>query len=287
MFTIFFFVWSYAGFSTSADSLASNPITPSKPATLKASNHSFFMGSGYGSNLLYAGSSISDNQSYLSADFTYSFMSSFWSSLILYNLPGKQVTIPLYDIAAGYNHTFNKWFDASVSLSSYQTSSQIKDELYENFAYFRMSLGFDWMYVYTRPGIGKILEKDSGIYLYVRNSRYMSTPVFGKGKSYFSFDPSVNFLFGNYSQLQSITQPHLPERGRPGRPDQTIGTTETYEITDSFTMIQTEFSLPVAFAFYNFSFEAEPVYLIPMLDDEAYAATKGFHFFFNIIYRVF
>jgi hypothetical protein len=256
------------------------------PANVVSSKHSIFLGTGYGSNLLFAGSSISANKGFLSADILYSFMGNLWASAVAYNIPGIEVNIPMYDLSAGYNHTFNDWFDASLSLSGYLTHQGIRDDLYNSFAYLRMALGFDWMLLYTRASMGKILEENSGVYINIRNSRYMRTPKFGASGNYISFDPSLNFLIGNYSQLQAITNPQRPGGFvRPGRPgnDQEVN----YEIVDSYKMMQAEVSFPISFYFYDFIFDAEPLYLIPIFKDENYVSPKGFHFFFNITYRLF
>jgi hypothetical protein len=256
------------------------------PAQVASSKHSFFLGTGYGSNLLFAGSSISANKGFLSADILYSFMGNLWVSGMAYNIPGIDVNIPMYDLSAGYNHTFNDWFDASLSLSGYLTHKGVREELYNSFGYLRMALGVDWMLLYTRLSAGKILEENSGVYINIRNSRYMRTAKFGASGNYISFDPSLNFLIGNYSQLQTITTPQRPGGGiRPGRPgnDQDVN----YEIVDSYKVMQAELSLPISFYFYDFIFDAEPIYLIPVLKDENYISPKGFHFFFNITYRLF
>jgi hypothetical protein len=115
------------------------------PAQVASSKHSFFLGTGYGSNLLFAGSSISANKGFLSADILYSFMGNLWVSGMAYNIPGIDVNIPMYDLSAGYNHTFNDWFDASLSLSGYLTHKGVREELYNSFGYLRMALGVDWM----------------------------------------------------------------------------------------------------------------------------------------------
>jgi hypothetical protein len=253
-----------------------------------SSKHSLFAGTGYGSNLLFAGSSISANKGFLSADILYSFMGSLWASGVAYNIPGIDVNIPMYDLSAGYNHTFNDWFDASLSLSGYLTHQGVRDDLYNSFAYLRMAIGFDWMLLYTRASMGKILEENSGVYINIRNSRYMRTPKFGASGNYISFDPSLNFLIGNYSQLQTITTPQRPGGIiRPGRPGSGQEENTEYEIVDTYKVMQAELSLPISFYFYDFIFDAEPLYLIPVLKDENYISPKGFHFFFNITYRLF
>jgi len=258
------------------------PLTDSTFSQSK--NHSLFMGTGYGSDLLYAGTSLTANQNYFSADFIYTYKGNLWGSMSVYNLPGYSSAIQLIDFSAGFSYVFNKYFDASTSISYYHSNSELKQEYWDDFAFIRLSGGFDWFWIYSKLTLGKILEKESGFYLYFRNSRYFRTPVFGKHNSYFSFDPNVNILFGNYTQLTRYRIPGTRPGVRPGRPEQI----DYYvEAEDIFTLLQAEFSLPVTFYFHNLSVEIEPLYLIPANKIPFSNQARGFYFFLNLYYRMF
>ncbi|MFN2396217.1 MAG: hypothetical protein ABR597_11075 [Bacteroidales bacterium] len=274
-------------FSQEITNLNADTSSTSEPAPSAISNHSVFVGSGYGNDLLYAGTSLTANQSFISADLTYTFLGKLWTSFTYYNLPGQQPSISMYDLSAGFSHVFNDYLDMSASVSSYFNNGDSENELYDNFAYLRITGGFDWIWVYSKLTVGRILEQNSGIYLYFRNSRYFRTGTFGKSDNYFSFDPNINILFGNFSQVQPLYRGQNRPEGRPGQEgqgqDQIIGE----EQTDKFTLLQTEISMPVSFYFHNFTFEAEPLYLFPKSLDGEISAAKGFYFFMNVYYRIF
>lgn len=214
-------------------------------------------------------------------------MGKLWTSATLYNLPGQEPAIPIYDLSAGFAHVFNDYLDFSVSVSSYLSIDKIENDLYENFAYMRISGGFDWIWVYSKLTVGRILEQDSGIYMYFRNSRYFRTGTFGKSGNYFSFDPNVNILFGNFYQVQPLYRGQNRPDGRPGQGGQGQNQIIGEEIADQFTMLQTEISVPVSFYFHNFTFEAEPLYLLPRSLNGESSGTKGFYFFLSAYYRIF
>jgi hypothetical protein len=248
--------------------------------------HSLFLGSGYGNDLLYTGSSISDHQSFVSADITYSFMGKLWSSVMFYNLPGSDQAIPLIDFSAGYNHVFNDYFDVRGSLSYYHSSLDVEEDQTGSFAFLRIGGGFDWYWLYTRISAGRILEKDTGIYLYFRNSRYFRTPAFGKANHFFTLDPNINLLFGNYTQITPLTRGRGTGPQRPGHQGQGQDFTY-YDSANTFSLLHAEIALPVSFYFYNFIFDVEPVYLIPLNKTDDPSAAQGFYFFMNLAWRIF
>ncbi|MBW6479961.1 MAG: hypothetical protein K0B37_11070 [Bacteroidales bacterium] len=257
------------------------------PASATMKKHSVYVGSGYGNDLLYAGTSLTASQPFISADLTYAFLGKFWTSATLYNLPGRQPAIPFYDLSAGFSHVFNDYLDISASVSSYINTGKTDDELYGSFAYLRLSGGFDWVWVYSKLTAGRILEQDSGIYVYLRNSRYFRTGTFGKSDNYFSFDPNVNILFGNLYQVQPLYRGQNRPDGRNGQRGQGQNQIIGEEITNQFTLLQTEISVPVSFYFHNFTFEAEPLYLFPRSLNGESSGAKGFYFFLNAYYRIF
>ncbi len=282
---IFIFWGTFQLFSQSETTLPGDTAVSEEAGLAAFSKHSVFAGTGFGNDLLYTGSSLSDHQSFVSVNLTYSFMGKFWTSANVYNLPGMEAVLPLYDLSAGYNHVFNDYFDIAASLSWYHSSADF-EELYGSFAYLRLSGGFDWFWIYTKLTTGSILGDNAGMYLYLRNSRYFRTATFGNSDNYISFDPNVNILFGNYSQIQPIIRNRGNNADRPGMggpgPDSILS-----ENSNQFTLLQTEFSVPVAFYFHDFTFEAEPLYLIPVTTDENNPMAKGFFFYLNVSYRIF
>lgn len=259
-------------------------------------NHSVFAGLGFGNDLIYNTSSLSDNQPFFSTDFMYAFRGNLWTALTLYNLPGQTPNIPFYDISAGYRHVFNDYLDASASFSSYHSSANLDESYYDSFQYLRLSAGLDWVYIYTRATLGRILEEGSGFYFYLKNSHFISTRNKGS-ENYFTFDPNINMLFGNHTQI--IPRIHgggnIPGSGPqaggggPGRPGggTTLPEEEQNEYHDKFTLMRIELSVPVSWNFRDFTMEIEPLLAIPALNDETYAASNGFFIFLNAYYRIF
>lgn len=253
------------------------------PVIKSARSHSLYLGAGYGSNLLLAGSSISGNQPYISSDFAWSFKHGFWASVMVYNLPGVADSyLPLYDISVGYSRYLNKWFDISVSAATYRAAESMKEKLHDNFNYVTVSAGFDWIILYTRASAGYIPGETSTTYFFLRNSHYFETPPMGSRKSFFSFDPSINFLFGDHLRWELHEIP--PPGGRPVRPGNEV---YAWQMVNSFEGLQTELSLPISFNTGSFTFEVEPIYLIPLLSDKNYLSPGGFHFFLSLYFRLY
>ncbi len=254
-------------------------------------NHSVFAGFGFGNDLLYTSSSLSDNQPFLSTDIMYAFKGSAWTALTLYNLPGEKPLFPFYDISAGYSHVFNNYFDAAISLSSYHSSGELDDQYYESFQYVRLRGGFDWNVLYMRATLGRILEKNSGYYIYLKNSHYFTTRK-NSSDNFFTFEPNINMLFGKHSAIApsirgnvDIDTPTGP--GGPGGgnfPGQQETENETQE---NFTLMRVELSVPVSYNFRDLTIEAEPLFAIPSVNGENDIATKGFFIFLNFYYRIY
>jgi hypothetical protein len=288
--TGFFFFMLFANLSVFSQPDTTQNIHTTRledTASVTMNKHSVFAGSGYGNDLLYVGTSLTANQPFFSADFTYAFLGKLWTSVTFYNLPGQQPAISMYDLSAGFSHVFNDYLDISASISSYINTGKTDNELYGNFAYLRITGGFDWVWVYSKLTAGRIIEQNSGIYVYFRNSRYFRTGTFGKSGNYFSFDPNVNILFGNFYQVQPLYRGQNRPDGRPGQGGQGQNEIIGEETTDQFTLLQTEISVPMSFYFHNFTFEAEPLYLFPQSTEKDISDAKGFYFFLNVYYRIF
>ncbi|MFN3556198.1 MAG: hypothetical protein ACK4VN_09575 [Bacteroidales bacterium] len=261
--------------------VAQEPVQDTSSQVKAPSSISLFAGTGYGSDLMYTVSSLSDHQPFVSSDVMIAWKRSLWAAATLYHLPGINITIPLYDLSAGFRHTFNKYFDVAISISSYQSANNLDDPYFGSFHFMRISGGFDWQWVYTRATLGNILGEQAGIYFYLRNSRFFATPDLGTSASYFSFDPNINILFGNSTQIVPVQRPHRPGQGNPNLPHQ--GTTTTKDV---FGWLQMEISVPTAFNYQKLTIEAEPLYLIPLQNQEDINTNKGFHFFINMIFRI-
>jgi hypothetical protein len=276
----------YLGFGSqhqSADSTTGN-------AGIKKviSAHKVYIGSGYGNDLLYDGSSLSANQPYVSADLNYVYRGKLWFSATAYNLPHLDLMLPMADLAVGFNHYFNDVFDISVALSNYRTAAEIKQQMYDNFSFFRVKGGIDWYWLYTTLAAGRMVGESSGMYYYFRNSKYFRTPDMGKSKSYFTFDPNFNMVYGT----QISYDPIVYTKSFPGKPPvinppTSPGGEEAYYTTKtSLGLVKMELSIPTAFVINRFTIEAEPVYLLP-LKTQTLQRDGGFYFFLNAYYRIF
>jgi hypothetical protein len=240
---------------------------------------SLYVGTGYGSDLLYTGYSFSGQKPYYSMDMLYSINRQWSVSAAIYNMDGADPAIAFYDMAVGYRRYFNSWLDAGASVSAYFTSSAIKDLYFGNFAYLTLTGGLDWRILYTRFVYSAVLDDSGTDYLQVKNSHYFSTNDFWKDRAYMDFNPTFNFVLGDRYSLTTITDTGLPLSGG--------GTEEIIGYENSFGLIDLEISFPIAFNYDDFSIEAEPLYYIPIHKDPDYPSTKGLFFFLNLYLRIF
>jgi hypothetical protein len=251
-----------------------------------SSDHAVYIGTGYGSDMMYDGSGTTSGQPYLSADISYSFRGKLWSALTLYNLTNKELLFPMADLSLGYNHEFNDLFDFSAAISSYFTALEVKQEMHENFSFLRMRLGYDWYWLYTSFTAGTILGQDQGWYLYLRNSRYFKSAPMGKSKSYLSFNPNVNLAFGKTVYYEDT----YTTKSFPGRPPvinpQPI-TDETNDVSSAWNIMKLEFALPVSLNLKRATIEVEPVYFIPGNSQTNSTQSSGLYFFLNAYYKIF
>jgi hypothetical protein len=253
------------------NSLADNPS--------KKFAHKVYVGTGYGNDMIYDGSSQTASQPFYSADIYYIFKSKLWASAVAYNLPGYNLTVPVADLSVGFNHNFNENFDMSVSLSEYMTATEVKEALHDNFTFLRVKAGLDWYYMYTTFSVGTLFSEVNSYYFYLRNSKYFKTPNLGKNKNiYFSFDPTVNTVFGTSTWYETVTSPG----GFFGRPGTTTEVAHT-----SLNFVKLELTLPVALNINRFSIEADPVWLIPARSSDGIDKKGGFFFFLSAYVRVF
>jgi hypothetical protein len=270
-----------------ADTL-SQPVNHSshdiKPA---ARNHSLYSGLGFGSNMIYLGSSISHNLPFYSASLIYGYKNSLYSTVSASHLSSVDPFLAFYGLALSYSHVFNSWFDISTDLAGYLTPVSLNEILFSDFAFLNLTTGFDWRLLYTQLSLGGLVSQDNKGYIQVKNSRYLETPEFFNGKARISFDPGVDLLFGEYYKIETVTghakygvsPPFRHLKKNPGN------TTES--IINKFGLIDFEFSLPITLDCDKFSIEAETAYILPSYTNPDYPSPKGFSFYLSAYFIIF
>jgi hypothetical protein len=249
----------------------------------KQKAHQFFAGTGYGSNLIYYGTSVSGNQPFFSGELLYSWEGGIWAGVGFFHLPEEQPFISFLDLSAGYTHIFNKVFDVGASISQYHGSQTLENTLYSDYTFLSGSLGIDWIVLYTSLSPGWLLAEENSFYFLVKNSHYIRTGNLGSKKSYLSFNPGLSLMFGSYAwmrQVRRIGAGSGPGFGNPVNPIQT-------EIREDFRLLDLQFSIPVAFNSRRLSLEFEPAYFLNLIED-ANGETEGrFFFTLGIYYQLF
>ncbi|MFZ0471265.1 MAG: hypothetical protein WAL94_01495 [Bacteroidales bacterium] len=177
---------------------------------------SLYTGLGYGSNMVYLGSTISRNQPFGYAYLAFGLTDDLFLSASAFHLSYFEPYGAFYSGALTYSHDFNSWFDISAGTYRYQVQPSLADTLFSNFTYGDVAVGIDWRLLYTQISFGGFIMKDPQTYLQVKNSRYFVTPDFLKKKANISFDPYVNLLFGNMITVETFSGTTL------------ITTTQTY-----------------------------------------------------------
>jgi hypothetical protein len=270
---------------------AGNKISLQESDTSKAgfevSRHSLFAGAGYGSNMIYLGSTISQDHPYGYNSLTYSFKNEFYATVSAVHLSRLNPFMAFYIGSLNYNHVFNSWFDISAGAYRYQVVPSLTDTLFRNFTYSDMTLGFDWRLIYSKVSVGGLFSDENRIYFQLKNSRYFQTPDFFMNKVNLSFDPNVNLLFGTLIKAETtnetsvtISPPYRKwKKNKPG----TVNT--TYSRT--FGIMELDFGLPVDLNTDFMTIEAEPSYVLPFYDDTDYPGKKGFIFLITVFFRIF
>jgi hypothetical protein len=249
--------------------------------------HSLYTGLGAGTNLIYLGSSISDNKPFYSASVTYGYRNSAFASVSATHLNQTSPFVAFYNFALNYRHTFNSWFDVSSDIACYKTTGSLHDSLFADFGYANVTTGFDWKLIYTRLSFAGIVSEENGFYLQISNSRYFETNEFLHGKALIYFDPDMDILFGKMLTVETSAgnkkygnaPPFSHPNKNPGKP------AETY--SEKYGLLDLQFSLPVTFSYGKASIEAEPAYLLPLYSNPLYSEPEGFTFYLNIIYKIF
>lgn len=286
------------------------PISPVQKAdTLKSvsegSRHALYAGTGYGSNMIYLGSTISGNQPFIYQALTYGFNSEFYATFSAIHLSGVEPFIPFYTGSLNYNHVFNSWFDISTGVYRYQSGPSVADTLFTDFTYGDLTLGIDWKLIYTKFSAGVLFSDEDLAYFQVRNSRYFQTPEFLRKKVNISFDPYVNLLLGTLYKSETsdeifITTSSATQKWR-GNNQGNSNTTNTSNTTISpvmttstnttfartFGIMEVDFGIPVALNSDRFSIEVEASYVLPLYNDFYFPGPKGFVVIISGIFRIF
>ncbi|MGC1389575.1 MAG: hypothetical protein WA816_00910 [Bacteroidales bacterium] len=248
--------------------------------------HSLYSSIGSGSNMIFLGSTISQDKPFYSAALTYGYKNSFYTSASVSHIIGENPYLAFYSLSLNYNHVFNSWFDISSSIVGYKTPQSLQEKLFSDFAFINLTTGFDWKLIYTKLSFGEIFSDNRRGYFQVRNSRYFETPVFFKGKGQISFDPNFNTLFGDLVKIETTTGPTKLGSASPFHRFRKIPNSTIISYSYKFGLIDFEFSLPVTFSYGNFSIEAEPSYILPSFSNSDYPAPEGFTLFVNAFFRI-
>lgn len=268
-----------------ADSLSQSGNAPETESLTPI--HSLYAGAGSGSNMIYLGSTISQNQPFFSASVTYGFRNKLFASASATHIREVDPYLAFYSLSLNYSHTFNSWFDISSSIAGYKVPESLQETLFTDFTFINFTTGFDWNLIYTKLSFGGLISEDSRGYLQIRNSRYFETPEFFKGKGQISFDPNINTLFSEMVKIESITGITKYGASPPFRHFKKNPNTTTDIYSSKFGLIDFEFSLPVTFSYGNFSIEVESTYILPAYTNSDYPAQKGFSFFLNAYLKIF
>lgn len=292
-------------FAFMADTMSQPDSSSATADTINKSikdRHALYAAGGYGSNMIYLGSTISRNQPYGFAALSYGFNNSFYLTFSTVHLANYSPVAAFITGNLSYSHTFNSWFDIFMSASRYQVAPSLREVLFNNFYYGDFTIGADWRLLYTKLSAGVLYMDESSFYYQIKNSRFFSTPSFFRKKATVTFDPYVNILLGTLSTLElktdtitTVTYPFYKGStgtgsgsgngygggSGTGTSSATTPVTTTQPVTSSvisqkFGIMEINFGLPVSFNMGSFTLEAEPAYVIPMYDEETYPGTKGF-----------
>lgn len=250
-------------------------------------HHSFYAGGGYGSNLIYLGSTISQNQPYGYTALTYGYKNQLYFTVSAVHLQERDPFVAFSSGSINYSHVFNSWLDISSSVSGYLVAPSLSDTLFGNFLYGDLTLGIDWRLLYTKISAGGLVMDGVNPYLQVRNSRFFKTPEFSKKDIFFTFDPYLNLLLGTLTRAETTTGTIInisPPYRKGGKNGQSSSTTE---YTKLFSIMELDFGIPVAFNSGHLTIEAEPGYIIPLYDDFEYPGLKRFVFTLSAYFRIF
>jgi hypothetical protein len=252
--------------------------------TGKEKIHSLYAGFDYGSNLVYLGSTISDNLPYFTPSLTYGYKENLFFSLSASHVSTITPYVAFLSASASYNKTVNSWFDYSGGIAYFKTAQSLQQTLFSNFLQASITTGFDWNILYTRLSLSEVFSQTNSTYIQFRNSHYFQTGQIFKDKAFVSFDPNISLIVGTLVQIETTTgTTRLPFRKFRKFPYVTSTTTYSY----AFGLIDTEFSLPVTLNFTKFSLQAESLYILPSHTSPDYTSPEGFALNITAYFKIF
>jgi len=278
-------------FDISAQPASASAATADTASAGNNSIHSFYAGTGYGSNMLYLGTTMSQDNGFGYASASYGLKDKLYLTASGYTISNFSPFTAFYSLGLNFSHAFNSWFDISTGISRYNVAESLRDTLFSNFTYADATLGFDWRILYTKLSAGGLFSDGSQLYLQTRHSRYFETPPFARDKAFFSFDPYVNILLGKMVTIESstgVTETTISPGYKPWRrKNQGSGTTPPSNYSESFGLMEIDFGIPVAFSYDFFTIEIEPGYVLPLYSDSGTSGTEGFLLMASIFFRIF
>lgn len=258
--------------------------TPPDGSEDQAAAHQFFGGAGYGTNLIYYGTSVSGDQPYFSAEMIYAWDKGFWASAGLFHLPDQEPFFSFTDLSAGYAYVFNKTLDAGLSASRYHTEESIDTTFYSDYTFLGANLGIDWLLLYTTLMPGWLLAEENSFYLVIDNTHFFRTPAFGKKEAYLTFNPGMSLLFGSYAWLRQYRRQGSGGQG-PGYGGNRYSTTTAIEEED-FRLLDLQLSIPIEFFLGRFSLEFEPAYFVNFIQEATQETEDRFFFTLGLYYKI-
>jgi hypothetical protein len=258
----------------------------SDSAKAGSSSHSLFGGAGYGSNMIYLGSTISHDQPYSYAAFSYGYKNGFYATISSVHLSDMDPFFAINTATISYNHVFNSWFDIASGISYYNVAPSLTETLFSSFLFGNFTVGFDWRLLYSKLSIGGLFSEDNSAFFQFRNSRYFQTPDFTSKKLFFSIDPYVNLICGPLTTAETAEGSTIklsPPYGKGGKNGQLSSTTQ---FSTKFSFLEIDFGIPVALNSDRFILEAEPGYILPFYKNDFSPGTKGFLFSLSFYFRI-
>jgi hypothetical protein len=248
--------------------------------------HSLYAGVGFGNNMIYMGSNVSQGKPFYSGTLTYGYKNELFFAASASHLTSFDPFLSFSTFSLSYNHDLNSWFDVSLSASRYQVNSSLTDTLFNNFFYGNLSLGLDWKILYTNLSTGGIFSESSGAYFQLKNSRYFKTKSFINEKAFISFDPYVNLMFGTLTSTKTADGTIIGISA-PFKKSSSGGQHSSSSVSTFFGLMEADFGIPVGLNAGNLTVEAEPGYVLPAYSSTDTQGPGGFTLFINVYFRFF
>jgi len=248
--------------------------------------HSLFASAGFGSNMIFLGSTISRDDPYLATGLVYSYRNSLFLSASAAHITGIEPFFAYYSVSADYKHTFNSWLDISANISGFKANRSLEQTLFNNFIFSNFTTGFDWKILYTRISGGLLFSQSTTGFIQFSNSRYFQTPSFFKGRSFLSFYPEINLISGEIVTMKTITGTSTYGYSPPFRKFRRDIQPPLLAYSSRFGPVLLDVSLPITFTYRSLSLEADPCYILPCFKSNVMQAPKGFTFYLTASFRI-